>query len=288
MRFSVVIPTYNRKEKLKETLKSVLDQSFKDFEVIVVDDGSSDDTREIVRESGKTQGQVSYFHQPNTGPAKARNLGTKQAKGQLIAFTDDDCVLPHDWLERLLEGFQKHSEVVGVGGYLQASEETLKKSIFARYERYVSLRSYETRDKEVVSGFDCPAGGTNNMAYTKKVIEEVGGFDEAFPVAAGEDADIKLRITKLGYKLLYLPLKVEHHQDYHLKGFLKQSFNRGIGSFYFQKKWSQAPSKIMIYGHLLGLIPKLLFNLLTKKQRIYSLLDFLFAWQECRGRLKHA
>ncbi|OGY27923.1 MAG: hypothetical protein A2802_02615 [Candidatus Woykebacteria bacterium RIFCSPHIGHO2_01_FULL_43_29] len=284
---SVIIPTYKRKDKLRQTLESVLNQSIKDYEVIVVEDGSNDGTKEMVTELRDTHKNLSYFYQTNKGPAAARNQGISKAKGEIIAFTDDDCVVPRDWLERLLAGFKKHPEVVGVGGKLEASEDELKKNVYARYEKYMSLKAYGTGEKEVIGGFDCPAGGTNNLAYKKKVLVEVGGFDETFPVAAGEDADIKKRITDKGYKILYLPLKVEHHQDYYFGGFLKQSYNRGIGSYHFQKKWSQPPTKLEIYKQMLLLAIKSKFNLLVKPQKFFVLLDFIFQWQEYRGMLKH-
>lgn len=285
---SVVIPTYKRKDKLRATLESVFNQTLKDYELIVVEDGSNDGTKEMVGEMTETHKNLVYFYQANKGPATARNLGISKAKGDIIAFTDDDCVVPPNWLEKLLDGFGRYPEVVGVGGNLEASEVELKNNTYAQYEKYMSKRAYGTGEKEVVGGFDCPAGGTNNISYKKKVLEEFGGFDETFPVAAGEDADLKKRITDKGYKLLYVPLKVEHHQDYYYQGFLKQSYSRGIGAYYFQKKWSQAPSKLEIYKQMLLLIIKLKVNLLTKPRKFFVLLDFVFQWQEYRGMLKNA
>lgn len=285
---SVVIPTFRRKEKLRKTLDSVLNQTLKDYEVIVVEDGSNDGTKELLEEYQKKYSNIHYYYQENAGPAKARNLGIGNSKGDTIAFTDDDCVVPNNWLERIQDGYKKHPEVVGVGGFLEASDQELSSNVYARYERFASLRAYHNKDKEVVGGFECPAGGTNNLSYQKKVIEEVGGFDVSFPVAAGEDADIKKRITDKGHKILYVPLKVEHHQDYYFNGFMKQSFNRGLGSFYFQKKWSNPPSTLSIYKQMFLLLPKLPLNLILKPNRFFTLLDFLFTWQEYKGMLKAA
>lgn len=281
MKFSVVIPTYKRGHKLKDSLISIVNQNYSknEYEIIVVEDGSHE-ALEVAKEL-----KVIYLWQENKGPAAARNAGVQKAKGQIIAFTDDDCVPPPNWLQFLEDGYKRHPDVVGVGGYLESSNELLKTNIFAQYESYVSHRAYGGGQKEIKGGFEVPAGGTNNMSFLKKVVNEVGGFDTNFPTAAGEDADIKKRITDKGYQLLYIPLKVEHHQDYHLNGFLRQSFSRGIGSYYFQKKWDKAPSTITIIIQLILLVPKLLINLVVKRPKWFVLLDFLFVWQEYRGML---
>lgn len=87
MLFSVVIPTYNRADLLREALDSVLAQEFKEFEVIVVDDGSTDDTESVVRSYGK---RIQFLQQQNSGPGAARNLGIKQARGKFVTFLDSD------------------------------------------------------------------------------------------------------------------------------------------------------------------------------------------------------
>lgn len=287
---SVVVPTYKRQEKLSQTLESLRDQTYpkNSFEVLIVEDGSREAQEVVERIFSLSKLNYHYFWQENAGPAKARNLGVDKAKGEIIAFTDDDCVVPENWLEKIVEGFKKHPEVAGVGGYLEANEEMLKKNIFARYERFVSRRDYVQTDRELISGFTNPAGGTNNVAYKKKVLEEAQGFDESFPVAAGEDADLKWRITQKGHQLLFIPLKVEHHQTYTLSSFLKQSFNRGIGSYYFEKKWDKAPAKTTLYFRGFYLPIKLIRDLLFGKERLLSFLDFLSLFKQLQGELKYS
>jgi len=119
---------------------------------------------------------------------------------------------------------------------MEAPAAVLKQNIFAQYESYVTRQVYGAGKKEILGSFEVPTGGTNNIAYRKKVLEEIGGFDESFPVAAGEDADLKKRICDRGYQILYLPLKVEHHHDYSWRSFIKQSRSRGVGSIYFHRK----------------------------------------------------
>jgi len=270
---SVVIPTFNRKEKLKHTLKSLSYQtcSKNRYEILVVDDGSTDGTDSFLKRAKKEIPNLSYFRQQNKGPAAARNLGIGKSDGEIIFFTDDDCIVPRDWIEKFIHMYERHLEVAGVGGYLEANEDTLKTNIFARYESYMSRTAYRTDRGEYIGSFECPAGGTCNMSYRKSVLEEVGGFDETYPVAAGEDADLKLRICLNGHKLAYVPVKVIHIQDYGAQRFIRQNIARGVGEAYFLKRWSGVLSdrgKRMQYGaaidvaHLLKMIKELRLDML--------------------------
>ena len=119
---SVVIATFNRAKFLPETIDSILAQSFQDFELIVVDDGSSDNTRQVVEHYGA---RVRYLQQPNRGPSAARNLGVEHAKAPWIAFQDsDDLSLPDhlDSLYRYVQEVPGCGMVFGNGGYIGGPE----------------------------------------------------------------------------------------------------------------------------------------------------------------------
>lgn len=238
---SVIIPTYNRKEKLKRALKSLSYQTYpkNKHEILVVDDGSTDGTDSFLKRAKKEISNLSYFRQKKKGPAAARNLGIKNSTGDIIFFTDDDCIVPKNWIEKFVHMYQKHPEIAGVGGDLEADEYTLKTNIFAKYESYMARTAYRTDRGEYIGGFECPALGTSNISYKKSVLEEVGGFDEIFPVAAGEDTDLKLNICLRDGKLAYIPTKTTHIQDYNLGRFIQQNIARGIGEAYFLKKWKK-------------------------------------------------
>lgn len=236
---SVILATYNRATKLAQCLKSIFNQTLSSdqYEVIVVDDGSLDETTQVLQRFQGKFSNFSFLRQSNQGPATARNRGVRQARAKIIAFTDDDCVVPSDWLVRLLDGLRRYPAVVAVGGYQEAPDPVLAQSWVARFERFQTREIYAAQEREVVGGMETPAVVTNNMIIRKEVFDELGGFDETFPVAAGEDVDLKKRVTDQGHRLLYLPIKVIHQQDYNLKGFLRQSYMRGIGSRHFQRKW---------------------------------------------------
>ncbi|MBI5566774.1 MAG: glycosyltransferase family 2 protein [Chloroflexi bacterium] len=244
MRFSVVIPTYNRQTTLRQTLTALIAQDYPDYEIIVVDDGSTDGTAEMIDADFPA---VRYVRQANRGPAVARNRGLAAATGDVVAFTDDDCLAPADWLARLAEGYRQYPEAVGGGGSLMAPPELLVTNIFARYELYNGRVIYHSGDQPYLGGFECPAGGTANMSYRRSVLLEVNGFDEGFPVAAGEDADLKLRICNRNHRLFYVPVWVAHLQEYSWLRFRRQCYVRGVGRNYFeQRHGAGAPSRLKV------------------------------------------
>lgn len=238
MKFSVVVATYNRRALLERVVEHILRQSLprEQWELIVVDDGSTDGTEALGAEMAEGQG-VRFLRQENRGAAAARNRGIREAAGDVVAFTDDDCLVPPDWLERLADGYARRPEAAGVGGGIVPEPAALERSAVARYERYLSRVAYGAGDDEVLGGFECPAGGTNNMSYRREVLEEAGGFDEGFPPRVwGEDADLKWRITRRGGRLLYVPVFVVHVREYSLGAFLRQSVQRGRGEAHFRLK----------------------------------------------------
>lgn len=236
MKFSVIIPTYNREENLKKCLNSLLSQDFPsaEYEIIPVDDGSKDGTQDYLK--SLVGERVRPYFNNHGGPAKARNFGAKNSHGLYVAFTDDDCLVPQNWLKELDRGFSQWPQAGAVGGYLEAPSEILRKNILAQLESFETRHIYHASEAEYLGGFESPAGGTNNIAYRKETFINLGGFDESFPEAAGEDADLKFRAVQNGHKIGYLPLKVTHLDPYSFRTFVKRSIRSGIGSSYFEKK----------------------------------------------------
>ncbi len=289
MRFSIVIPTHNRKDTLRRCLAAATDQDDPDYEVIVVDDGSIDGTGEMVRQEFP---QVQCIRQePNRGPAAARNRGIEVATGEIIAFTDDDCLLPSDFLSRLADGYHRYPDAAGVGGYLEAPDEVLQSNPFAQYEAYVTHRVYHAGSEEYLGGFDCPAGGTNSMSYRKAVLLEVGGFDESFPYAAGEDADLKWRVVQRGYRLLYIPVKVVHLHPYTFRHFWQQYRRHGQGAVHFERKYrgrppSRARLALRFAARWARWLPDLIRigPVLATMKLLAELADWWGQWEEARQR----
>ncbi|MBC8249758.1 MAG: glycosyltransferase [Anaerolineales bacterium] len=268
MRFSVVIPTFNRQATLRQTLAALVSQDYSDAEIIVVDDGSTDGTGDMIAREFPT---VRYLRQANRGPAAARNFGIREPTGDIVAFTDDDCVPPRDWLTRLADGYARYSHVVGVGGYLQAPDEVLKQSPIARYENYVAHMVYHVSECEHVAGFQCAAGGTNNMSYRRAVLREVGGFDESFRYAAGEDADLKWRICARGHQLLYVPVRMTHLQEYNWARFRRQCFFRGKGRTQFEIRRGRKPNAFILLGRFTLAVLHLPVGLVTMPEPTFAI-----------------
>lgn len=280
MKFSVVIPTFNRGSILRQTLAALITQDYSDYEVIVVDDGSTDGTREMVMREFPS---VRYLRQANRGPAAARNVGIQAASGVIVAFTDDDCLPPADWLTRLADGYARHPEVVGVGGYSEAPVDLLEHNILARYERYMTREHYGACDGEVLGGFECPVGGTGNMSYRRSVLIEVGGFDEGFRYAAGEDADLKWRVVQKGHPLLYIPVRVTHLGPYTWRAFRKQQITHGRGAWYFEHKRGHSPG----WGRIALRVAKRGLSFIPDTLRMGVVLAFvkmIGGWYDCWGQ----
>lgn len=223
MDISVVIPAYNSEKTIEETLNAVLDQDFDGpYEVIVVDDGSSDKTVEIAKEKS-----VNLITQEKSGPAKARNNGWKTSKGSTIVFTDSDCVPVKQWLKTITKPFSDPT-VGGVGGEYQTKN---PEKIIARFI------GEEIAYRHSKMGRYINAVGTYSTAFRKAALEEVGGFDESFKMASGEDTDISFKIIKAGYKLVYEPEAIvmhPHRSDFF--GYMREQFFRAAWRYPLYKK----------------------------------------------------
>jgi len=210
MLFSVIVPTYNRLHLLKRTIESLLKQTFKDFEIIVVDDESTDGTAKYLADLEKN-GHVIPILQTNKGPAVARNVGIRRAAGKYIAFTDDDCVVPSDWLEKLHAHF-KIGKIAGVGGSARTGDPS---------------NLYAVANDMIVNFLKSEL---NELYHLKLSLESVGGFDEGYFIGA-EERDLNYRLFLKGERLTYDPaIIVEHHNDSNFKKFLIHQFDQGKGS----------------------------------------------------------
>jgi len=186
---SVIIPTYNRAELLPRAIKSVLEQTYQDFEIIVVDDGSTDNTEEVIKEFQEQDKRIKYIkHDKNKGGSAARNTGIKAAKGKYVAFLDSD----DEWLQNKLECEVKilnnnKNCIICSTGYTFINERTgkiISKTIFKN--QWVSY-------KDVLRG-KCLT--TNDFTVIRKAAIDIGGFDEKLP--ARQDWDFWIRITSIG------------------------------------------------------------------------------------------
>jgi len=186
---SIVIPAYNAQSTIGDVLEGCLAQGYGgEIETIIVDDGSTDDTAQAV-----SRFPVRYIRQKNSGPAAARNLGWKQARGEIIFFTDSDCVPEPTWISQLIARLSD-DEVGGAGGTysIQNPNNLLAACI---HEEIVQRHLRMPRRVDYLGGF--------NVCYRRSVLEAVGGFDEHYRTASAEDSDLSYRVKKQGYDLVF-------------------------------------------------------------------------------------
>lgn len=246
MEFSIILPTYNRLSQLKLALLSIFKQDLDDYEVIVVDDGSTDGT-DLYLNSMATP-QLKLIRQQNKGPAAARNAGIRLAQGKYIVFTDDDCMVPPNWLS----SFKKYFESIAVNIIGGAVTNSIKNNIYSEVSQHVTNFFVEYLNRGRKSS---PFLTSNNIAYRADVLKKVGGFDERFRKAGGEERALNWKILSVGGKSVYAPeIVVEHGHVMDLSGFVRQQLNYGRGSFVLYKvagkEFSSKIPKIPIAAHL--------------------------------------
>lgn len=221
MYFSVIIPVYNRPSEVFEMLTSLSNQSFKDFEVILVEDGSSDRSDKIVA-GIQSKIPINYFFQKNQGQGFARNFGMNQANGEFFVILDSDVILPEDYLSVLKNAILTRNLDAFGGPDAAASDfSNLQKAMdFAMTSFWTTggIRGkLKDPSKYQARGF--------NMGVSRKVFESIGGFLDP---NRGEDIEWSIRIKKAGFKLeLVEEAFVYHKRKNTLKSFAKQAFSFG-------------------------------------------------------------
>ncbi len=206
---SVVVPTLNRQKSLKRAIISFLNQDYDNYEIVIVDQSTSElssDLRSLIERNER----IRYLHVAGTGSPIARNLGVKQAKGEIIISCDDDIVSPPSWITAHVKNY--HDPAVGaVAGRVLSENEhnideakevgkidwctgSLTNNFGADFRTYVD------------HGYGC------NMSFRKGVFVKIRGFDAAFTALGHfEETDLSLRIRKLGYKIIFDPQAVASH-----------------------------------------------------------------------------
>lgn len=231
---SVVIPVLNSFASLREALEAICQQKTRfDFEVIVVDDGSSIDFSPLIAAFSERIPLVWKRLDKNSGPAVARNFGVAAASGDIILFTDADCLPAPDWLEKMASSFSD-PEIVGVKGVYVSQQSDL-------WARLAQLE-FEERYELLASHDDIDFIDTYSGGYRKKNFLQAGGFDVSFSRADNEDVDLSFRVKKAGGRFVFVPDAVVGHK--HREGWLayaKLKYGRG---FWRMKVYNKHPDKV--------------------------------------------
>lgn len=209
MKLSALICTRNRAQSLGETLARIFAQRFAggyDFEVVVVDNGSTDETRQVVEQFvERHRGVIRYRFEPRRGLSHARNTGIAEAHGEIIVFTDDDVLVDADWLNQIYREFTNDPGLAMLGGRVLLARPELQE---------ISLQTCDQR-----LTFTFPDGGNfaigANMAFRRELFDRVGLFDPRLGAgrffAGADEADLFYRGLRAGYQLRYAPNVLVHH-----------------------------------------------------------------------------
>jgi len=225
--YSVIVPAYNAEKTIGECLRALIRQSIgrDNYEVIVVDDGSTDTTGEIAQSF-----PVRYIKQPNRGPAAARNYGAKEAAGNIILFTDSDCVPSPNWIEEMTRHFENPDVIAVKGAY-----KTKQASITARFAQV----EFEERFEILKKADSIDMVDTYSAAFRRDIFWKMGGFDESFPVANNEDTDLSYKLSSAGHKMVFNPDAIVFHLKHPdtFKKYMRQKFWRGYWRMVVYKRF---------------------------------------------------
>ncbi len=235
MMFSVVIPVYNAELTITYLLDSLTDQIYNEYEIIIVDDCSTDNFAKIA----ESYNCILIQSQKNSGPAFCRNLGAKKAKGDILVFTDSDCRVSTDWLYNIYNRFLINDADAIMGRLILKPSTLLGDAISALGFPAGGAIGFDKIWRVDTDGFT-DSLSTCNCAVKKDVFFKVGGFDETFPLAGGEDSYFAYDLIKSNYRIKYCPdVLVYHEARKSLKNFVRWQFKRGISSFIFSQKVSR-------------------------------------------------
>ena len=216
---TAIICTYNRAKYIGNLLESVAknDLAKSEYEIVLVDNNCTDNTREICEAFAKAHKDVNfrYVLEPEQGLSAARNKGIKEAKGEVIVYIDDDALVDTWYLRTYAEWFAMHPETMACGGPIEPLYETEEPSWMTPYTKALltAWMNYGDKVREYPKG-RYPGGG--NAAYRKEVFDKVGLFNTALGRKGGnlmgsEEKDIFDKMQALGMQVLYLPTPVLHH-----------------------------------------------------------------------------
>jgi len=215
-KISVIIPVYNGEKTLKQCLGSVLSQSYKNYEVIVVNNNSTDKTKEIIKSFQKRNKdkKVKYLFEQQKGRGAARNTGEIMAEGKIILMTDTDCIVPKDWIKNMVKAIEGHDAVQGF-------EKNIENNFWSRYRQINSKKKCEKEEiKNPIGRID-----TKNFAIKKDVLKKIGFTSRKY--ISGNDTDLSIKLVKNKLKVKFLKdIKVKHFHPNSLKKIMKKQIYR--------------------------------------------------------------
>jgi glycosyltransferase involved in cell wall biosynthesis len=263
VKVSAIVCTKDRSDHIGGCLQALLANDYPDLRVLVVDQSGDDFTYGLVKPLAGSDDRIRYMHDDTVGLSHARNVGISRSDGDIVAFTDDDCVPSADWIDSLLAEFTANPDVDAVYGRSLPYDRPL------RGERPVAVKEDSVR--RIFRGKHNPwsVGHGNNMAFRRDVFAKVGLFDEAMGPGAAlrncDDADFTYRLLSAGLKAIYSPVPLVYHRQlrhgedlWHLE----RDYGIGAGALYSKRirlrdpyvlrlildRWSRCGALHIVYG----------------------------------------
>ena len=257
MRYSFVIPVYNRPDEVDELLQSLTRQTFRDFEVVVVEDGSSVPCEQVV-EKYNSKLDIHYYNKPNSGPGQTRNYAAERCKGEFLLILDSDCILPEGYLEAVETELQREpADAFGGPDRAHESFSDVQKAINYAMTSFFTTGGIRGGKKKMDKFYP----RSFNMGVKADVYRSLGGFSR---MRFGEDIDFSIRIFKGGYRCRLFPgAWVWHKRRTDLKKFFKQVHNSGIARIDLFKKYPESLKLVHLLPAVftLGVVAVLLASL---------------------------
>ena len=227
MKYSIIVPVFNRPDEVDELLESLCSQTTKDFDVVIVEDGSQKPCKDVCDKYADIL-DLHYYNKENSGPGQSRNYGVERAKGDYVIVLDSDVVLPPDYLHNV----ELHSQPVAFGGpdASHPSFTPVQKAISYSMTSFFTtggIRGGKAKlDKFYPRSF--------NMGIRRDVYLQLGGFSK---MRFGEDIDFSYRIVEAGYRPLLFPdAWVWHKRRTDFRKFFRQVYNSGIARINLEKR----------------------------------------------------
>jgi glycosyltransferase involved in cell wall biosynthesis len=242
--YSLIVPVYERPDEIQELLASLCEQTLKDFEVLVVDDGSKTPCEAIVK-NFLDRLEVHYFFKSNSGPGPSRNYGADRASGSWLIFLDSDCVIPPGYLQAVHEGLSD-GVLDAFGGPDRAADNftPIQKAI-----NYAMTGFFTTGGiRGSAKALDKFHPRSFNMGIHREVYQKTKGFA---PMRFGEDVDLSLRILSAGFKTGLIPKAwVYHKRRTDFRKFFKQVHNSGIARIHLYKRHPKSLKAVHFFPSL--------------------------------------
>ena len=281
MRYSFIIPVYNRPDELRELLESIALQQLSDYEVIVIEDGSSLTSEAVIHDFTPTIHSLHYHQVPNGGPSRARNIGVGYATGDYIIILDSDVVLPTGYL-KAVDTDLRGQIIDAFGGPDAASDDFTPIQKAINYAMTSPLTTGGIRGGSA-SAMEQFKPRSFNLGCRRELYLHLGGFDES--LRFGEDIDFSLRLIKAGAKTALIPEAfVYHKRRVDFRRFFKQVHNSGIARIHLETRHPGST-------HLVHLLPALftIFSVLALCSGVgigllilLGLVFFIDAWLRTR------